>query len=346
MSPGAKIFLTLAGVGAVIGVIAVAAAPAHAAPGAAKPPKQPKPSNAPPDVVVPEPGAPQASPPASSPSSPPFVPPVPLPPIQGVPVGPPLPQPPQAAPPLPGAPATAQPPAGTTITLPNPLGGAPLGTFNPATGNVFGPGGVIIGTFDPTTGIFTATTGQRVQVPGFGSTPIQNVPAPATPPPAAPSPAANNAPGTSAASPPPAAPPASAPVTTVQADTAAMVAELLAAEASPGWNKTDPTVSVWQRNRPPLVVDGKFGPKSALTVAQSIGTIPIIRFWALNGVPKAKQLEAYQEALIALANASPDPVRAQQLRFSANRERAQAFSAKSALPAIALADQIQLQKVS
>jgi hypothetical protein len=231
------------------------------------------------------------------------------------------------------------------VSLPNPLGGPPLGTFDPATGNVFGPNGVIIGHFNPATGVFTTLTGQQVQIPGFAPAgpvpapvPFPVVPAPPLPGPPLPLPAAP-------AQPSPAAPPAAAPVTTVDKDTADMVSELLTAEASPGWNSTDPTVSVWQKNRPPLVVDGKFGPKTALAVAQSFGTIPLIRFWPL-GSTKAKLLSDYQTALIEIANASTDPVRAAQLHASAKREQAQAFSTKGKLPALALSDQLQIAKVA
>ena len=240
-------------------------------------------------------------------------------------------------------------PPGITQTLPNPLGGAPLGTFDPATGNVFGPNGVIIGTFNPATGVFTGTGGfPQVQIPGFGSGPLgplQNVPAPAMPPIAAlpPLPVAQQP--TGPAAPPPAAPPASAPVTTIESDTAAMVAALLDAETRSGWNTTDPTVAVWQRARPPLKVDSKFGPATALEVAKTMGTLPLIRFWPL-GTAKKTLLNNYQQALISLANASPDPVHAQQLRLSAQREQAQAFSTKGPLPPVPLASQIQIAKVA
>lgn len=351
MTPGAKVFLSLLGVGAVIGVVAIAAKPASAAPGE---PKQPKPSNAPPDVVVPEPGADQpAAPPVAPPAAPAPAPPPFFPPLPQAPSAPPVaPQPAQQpfppAQPLPSLPSPQVPP-GLTQSLPNPLGGPPLGTFDPATGNVFGPNGVIIGTFNPATGLFTGTGGfPQVQIPGFGSGPLGPlpvVPAPPTPPvavlppqPPAPGPAVN---------PPPAAPPAVAPVTTVEADTAAMVAALLDAETRSGWNTTDPTVGAWQAARPPLKVDNKFGPATALTVAKTFGTIPLIRFWPL-GTAKATLLNNYQQALLALANQSAtlDPGRAQQLRFSAQREQAQAFSTHGPLPAVPLASQIQIAKVA
>lgn len=365
MSPGAKVFLALAGVGVVFGGLALASSKkASALP--AQPP-QPKPgSNAPPDVVVPPPSS---APPAQQP--PPFIPPTappsnPVPPFVPTP-GPALP-PPTATQPLPPAtgplnqptgPSLPVVPAGVTFSIPNPADptGAPLGTFDPATGNVFGPNGIVIGTFNPITGLFKGPGGFQVQIPGFGpATPPtpQNVPAPANPP-AATNPPLPSAPGPSLPI-PPAAPPApapstptptvQAPVVTVERDTAAMVSALLDAETRAGWNATDPNVTAWQRARPPLVVDGKFGPTTALKVAQTFGTIPLVRFWPANGQSKATLLSNYQSALIDLANATTDPVRSQQLRFSAQREQAQAFSTKGKLPAVPEANQIKIAQVA
>lgn len=355
MTPGAKVFLTLAGVGAAIGtVLLFSSKSASAQPGQ---PKQPAPgSNVPPDVVVPEPGAAPAPPPqgggvptASFP---------PLPPIPPLP-GPVPPIPPLQAPPSPqGAPPGVSVPPGITQTLPNPLGGAPLGTFDPATGNVFGPNGTIIGTFNPTTGLFTGPGGVQIPIPGFGGaappTPTQVVPPPVSAVPAAP--AAPPSPGVTVQLPSgPVTIPLPAPVaqstppgpaggTTVSADTAAMVAGLLTAEASPGWNKVDPLVRAWQKTKG-LTADGKFGPQTALTAAKELGTVPLIRFWPL-GSTKAKLLASYQDALLALASQSADPARAAQLQHSAQREQAIAFSTKGALPAVPPADQVQIAQVA
>lgn len=352
MTPGAKVFLALAGVGVVIGVIAVAAAPASAAPGTPKQPPQPKPgSSTPPDVVVPPPGA-SPLPPLPTVPTPPGVPAQgPFPPAQPLPAPPAMPSPP-FFPPLPQQPSAPAMPPGITQSLPNPLGGPPLGTFDPATGNVFGPNGVIIGTFNPATGVFTGTGGfPQVQIPGFGTGPLGPLPPPnvvpvpvqpplaVLPPPLAPAPVVPVAP-------PPAAPPAPAPVTTIEADTAAMVQALLDAETRSGWNTTDPSVAVWQRARPPLVVDSKYGPNTSLTVAKTFGTLPLIRYWPANGQSKATLLNNYQQALLALAAASPDPVHAQQLRASASREDARAFSTKGPLPAVPVSQQVQIAKVA
>lgn len=346
MTPGAKVFLTLAAIGGTLGVVALfASTEAKAAPGQ---PKQPKPgSNQPPDVIVPEPGTQPSGPLPQAPAVqiPPLFPP-------GItPVAPPSVFVPPQVQPSPQAPQTPPASQGTTFTLPNPLGGAPLGTFNPATGNVFGADGTVIGTFNPTTGMFTGTNGFTVQVPGFPIGAKPNVPTPTTP--AAP----GASPGVTVPLPTgpvtipipqnvqPSPPVSPASGTTVPADTAAMVAELLDAETRGGWNKTSPTVQVWQRSRPPLTADAKFGPGTAIAAAHEIGTLPLIRFWPANGQSKATLLSNYQEALITLANQSSDPVHAAQLRHSAQREQAQAFSTKGALPALALSDQVSLTQV-
>ena len=344
MSPGAKVFLTLLGAGGIIGVIAIAAGPAKASP-LPKQPKQPQPSNAPPDVIVPPPGGDPIS-----------LPPLPQP-ITTGPTPPPsclapwwrllAPQTCRRSRALRHSPSFPQVPPGVTVTLPNPLGGAPLGTFNPATGNVFGPGGIIIGTFNPQTGIFTAATGQQVQIPGFGpqggALPV--VPAP-VPTPAAPLPPAPVVQSGPVQPTPPAPPPAPAPVTTISGDTAAMVSALLQQEQSLGWNKKDPNVNVFQQARG-LKVDGEYGVKSALAAAKEIGTLPLIRFWPA-GSQKASALQSYQAQLLSLANsiASTDPTRAAQLRHSAAREAAQSFGVKGKAPALPAASQVSIAQVA
>lgn len=342
MSPGAKVFLSLAGVGTVLGIVLLAGSKnANAAPAQPKP--QVPGSNAPPDIIVP-PVIPPAQ--QQQPAQP-----LPLPSLPNIPIIPPQQQQQPAQPlPLPSLPSLPvqpnpqqQVPPGVTFNIPNPLGGAPLGQFDPATGNVFGPGGLIIGVFNPSTGIFTASTGQQLKIPGFppgtsgGVVPApqqaQPLPVPVIPPQPAP-PAAQQ--------PPPA--PASAPVSTVPTDTAQMVSALLDAETRSGWNTTDPNVQVFQTNRH-LSADGKFGPGTALKAALEIGTLPLIRFWPL-GSTKAKLLANYKASLLDLANQSADPVRAAQLRLSANREDARAFSTKGGLPALPLSMQVAIAKVA
>lgn len=166
--------------------------------------------------------------------------------------------------------------------------------------------------------------------------PPQALPAPLPPLPS-PTPPAPTQPA-AAQTPPPGA-------TNVSADTALMVNTLLEREASKGWNAADPTVQAWQKKRG-LKVDGLFGPKTALTVAEEFGTVPIIRVWP-NGSQKAKALQDYRAALVELANSTTDATRAQQLRVSAQREQAQGFGPKrGAAPAIADELQVKLAKVA
>jgi hypothetical protein len=71
----------------------------------------------------------------------------------------------------------------------------------------------------------------------------------------------------------------------------------------------------------------------------------LIRFWP-TGSTKAKALADYQGKIIALANASQDPVHANQLRVSAQREQAQAFSTTGPLKAVPIDQQVQIGKVA
>ncbi len=136
-----------------------------------------------------------------------------------------------------------------------------------------------------------------------------------------------------------------APATTVAADTAAMVNALLLREGSAGWNAVDPAVQAWQKPRG-LKVDGLFGPKTALAVAEEFGTVPIIRVWP-SGSSKAPALQAYRASLIEIANHATDPTRAAQLRVSSQREQAQGFGPKrGTAPAIAPQLRVALEKVA
>jgi hypothetical protein len=127
------------------------------------------------------------------------------------------------------------------------------------------------------------------------------------------------------------APAAAPPGPSVSADTALLVKALLADEATPNWKRKSPAVQAWQKSRG-LKQDGEFGPKSAITVAQEIGAVPIVRYWP-TGAQQTKAVRDYQAALLTLANAAPEP-RASQLRIAAQREQGQGFGSKqTALPA-------------
>jgi len=351
MSPAGKIFVTLAAIGGALGVLAIAGAKtAHAA--TKTTPKTPT-STQPPDFVLPStpivPGSGTQTPAVTTPAAQgPALPAQPQPQTGPIPVAQVLPAVVPTAPtptgqiPTTQAPA-AQPQATGSLSIPNPLGGPPLGTWDATTGNVIGPLGLIVGKFDPKTGIFTTTGGVPIQVPGFGQAPVPvATPTPSAVPAATPVPTPIVLPtATPVNLPVPSIPP----ISTVLSDTAQMVATLLDAESRPGWNRIEPSVSAWQKARPPLTVDGKLGPKSALLVAQEIGTIPLIRFWP-KGSQKNTALNDYRAALIGLANNTTDQIRAQQLRISAQREQAQAFSNAGPLPALSANSLISLAKVA
>lgn len=107
-------------------------------------------------------------------------------------------------------------------------------------------------------------------------------------------------------------------------DTVTMVQRLLAQETQPNWKKSDPVLQAWQKSRG-LVDDGKFGPGTALRVADEIGTIPLIRFWPKGTYPEGHWINDYKAALVEKANASPSP-RKEQLMASADRENGQGFA--------------------
>lgn len=325
MSPGAKIFLTLAGVGATLGVLAlVATKKAKASPAT------PQPSTGPVDVVVPPtdeiPG------PAPVPSLPPMVP-APVPVIPAVPA--PGTSPPPFVPPFPQftpqpAPGPAPAPLPVPVPVPDVLSPAPAPLPPPPATVPLPP---IVTTPPATPAPLPVPLPVPVPVPPIAAVPPGPVPVP-------PIPVAVPVPTPAPVPVPVAAPP----VTTVSKETAAMVQALLTAEASKGWNVKSAQVEAWQRSRG-LVVDGMYGPKSALTVAAELGTVPIVRFWP-KGSLKDKAVRDYQAALFTLANTA-EPARADQLRFSANREKGQSFGQKTgAAPPIAPDLQVSLAKVA
>lgn len=120
----------------------------------------------------------------------------------------------------------------------------------------------------------------------------------------------------------PPAPVATAPAR-VPADTAKMVAALLADEANANWKEKSGAVMDWQESRG-LTSDGLFGPKTALTIAAEIGTVPIVRFWPRSSFRESNHLPDYRKALRALSMKADEP-RASQLVAAADREQGQGF---------------------
>lgn len=316
MNQGAKVLLGVLALGGIGALVFASEKKANASPGGAPPilppltPPLPGTPIIPPSggvVVVPpipDPSVPAGSAGPSPSSPPPLVVPLPPGPLPSIPT----------LPAIPGLPTGVVPggsPSGNTISLPG------LGTFNPATGNVFGPNGVIIGTFDPTTGKFTPS----VPVPGLPGG-VQVTP-PAPPIPTQVLPGLTITPGPS---PTPLEPPASPAEqgSAVAADTLAVLTAMLAQEHSPHWRIIpEPSLKPWQAARG-LTPDGNYGTGTALKLAAETGMVPIIRGWPKGTVRESPNLKNYQNALRALAATASEPRRS-QLLAAAQREQGQGY---------------------
>jgi len=120
--------------------------------------------------------------------------------------------------------------------------------------------------------------------------------------------------------------------------TIALAAQMINAESSKGWKTALSTpIKAWQ-SKMKLTADGKFGPKSALLMANEVGILPLIRYYASTGGSQAQQLAAYRTALGALASQvySSNPAHSIALRSSQNYEQGQGYSTSpAAVPATA-----------
>jgi hypothetical protein len=256
-----------------------------------------------------------AAPSGAPPIKPPLVPPlgsdpISLPPNGGIVVVPPVPAP--GGDPSPFTPPVVIPsvvpgsPTTTTITLPG------IGTFNPATGDVFGPNGLIVGKFDPATGLFTPNGGAPTPINApLPPVPTQIVPGITVTPGPAPTPAEK--PASTAEQP-----------SSIAPDTLAVLTAMLAQEHSAHWRKIpEPSLVPWQRARG-LTADGDFGTGTALKMAAETGMIPIIRGWPKGTTKQSPNLKNYQAALRTLAASAQEPRRS-QLLAAALREQGQGY---------------------
>lgn len=126
--------------------------------------------------------------------------------------------------------------------------------------------------------------------------------------------------------PPPSAPPRRdepEQTTSIPDDTAELLRTLLNREATSSWKRNEPELTVWQRSRG-LTADGKFGPGSALRMAQETGLLPIVRFWPKGSVKEKGAVEEYAAALLSIARNAEEPRKA-QLKAAAGREQGQGF---------------------
>lgn len=109
----------------------------------------------------------------------------------------------------------------------------------------------------------------------------------------------------------------------IPADTVEVLRVMLSAEATPNWKRREPLLGVWQKTRG-LTDDQRFGPGTALRMAQETGLLPVIRFWPRGAIKEQGAVEEYQAALLQVAASKPEPHRA-QLQAAANREQGQGF---------------------
>ena len=221
----------------------------------------------------------------------------------------------QPTPPAPGAPEA---PAGVVPPPPGPVPApAPGGTVVPL------PGG---GTATLPPGALPSVTpgangGSVLNLPGGGQVPLPGVTPPAG---AAPAPAPTQVlpgvtiPGTTPSSP-------SSTLPSAPADTIAVAQAMLDAEGpNTTWRSTPiPGLADWQRARG-LTADSKFGPGSALRMAQEIGAIPIVRAWPAGSYPEGHWLPDYKASLQQIAQTKPEPHRS-LLQAAAVRETGQGF---------------------
>jgi hypothetical protein len=148
--------------------------------------------------------------------------------------------------------------------------------------------------------------------------------------------------------PSPAATPTPTPTAIQQAETApqadpngtiSLARTLIGIESSSGWKSAfQPEIKQWQAKVGGLTADGKFGPKSALRMADEVGVLPLIRYWAATGGTKDQQLSNFRSALLAKASAlesvSATKPHGVALRVSAAHEQGQGYPASpKALPA-------------
>lgn len=118
---------------------------------------------------------------------------------------------------------------------------------------------------------------------------------------------------------------------------------MISSEASPGWKKAlAQEITAWQLQKH-LTADGKFGPKSALAMADEVGVLPLIRYFPATSASKASALKAYRDALYTKAAnvEQSNPALAAALRLSATYDEGQGWATTpAAVPAANRAAQV------
>jgi hypothetical protein len=122
--------------------------------------------------------------------------------------------------------------------------------------------------------------------------------------------------------------------------TIALAKSMINAEASPGWKTAlQGEISLWQGKKK-LTVDGKFGPKSALAMAEDVGVLPLIRYFPTASASREAAVKSYRDQINAMASSveASNPMHAAALRSSAVYEQGQGWAQKP--PAIPIANRI------
>lgn len=109
---------------------------------------------------------------------------------------------------------------------------------------------------------------------------------------------------------------------------------LLDEQAQKGWKYVSDSVKDWQK-KVGLTVDGKFGPGSAIRMAQEVAILPWVRYWPTGSASKTSAVSSYRSRLKAYAlQIQPTrPEHAAALIVAANKENGQGWpSAPSVSP--------------
>lgn len=152
-----------------------------------------------------------------------------------------------------------------------------------------------------------------IPLPGGGTLPLPIAP-PAIPPPPPPSPGK----------------PAPLPAEELKSDpdgTIHLARLMIAAESSPGWKAVSDTVKIWQTKKR-LTPDGKFGLGGALVMADEVGILPLIRYFAKGTPTKTSGVDKARAAYMAKADAlerEGKKEHADALRMSASYEEGQGW---------------------
>jgi hypothetical protein len=75
---------------------------------------------------------------------------------------------------------------------------------------------------------------------------------------------------------------------------------LLDEQGKPGWKYVSEAVTEWQQ-KVGLTADGKFGPGSAIKMAEEVAVLPFVRYWPTSSASKSAAVNAYRGRLKAYA---------------------------------------------